>query len=468
VAALVDNAQMRGRLLAGSAAAVVVAIGLGFWFTRPIADRGPVAGSPTPQLTSSPVGASPSATAPSATPSPTAPSASQAQSVYIWRDGLPPLLATAPGANPQLSIEERVRERLEAINNSVSGLTGTVLRAEPKQFYVRAVKVQGDTATIDYSARFPPAGSLWDVALAQQIVFTATEEPTILRVLVTENGKPMNTGHLLWDKALTREEVDGYSAKVEQSLADPGTGNVPAAELRLSTSYSVDTFSPGLARFIVQVDRSTGSLPPGFRPKFDIQLHGPSTSDQSGLRGKASLALTMPGAPAKVGLENVDRSPLRSINTIPWNDGSMFQLKIDAQYPWRALVLNNPTRLVVDIGGMLESVSDRVAVYSPASMVHFELVAGRTPPPPLGRQFTVSGLARTFEANVVWRVKEGTRTVAEGHATASEGTSAVWGTFSTQVTLPASVRGQVTLEVFEASARDATPVGLVAVPLVID
>jgi immunoglobulin-like protein involved in spore germination len=101
-------------------------------------------------------------------------------------------------------------------------------------------------------------------------------------------------------------------------------------------------------------------------------------------------------------------------------------------------------------------------------MVHFELVAGRTPPPPLGRQFTVSGLARTFEANVAWRVKEGTRTVAEGHATASEGTSAVWGTFSTQVTLPASVRGQVTLELFEASARDGTPVDLVAVPLVID
>ena len=374
----------------------------------------------------------------------------------------------APGGNPQLPIEERLKERLEAINGSVSGLSGTVLRADPRQFFVKAVKVQGDTATIDYSAKFPPAGGLGDLALAQQIVFTATEEPTILRVLITENGSPMNTGHLLLDRPLTREGVAGYAAKAEQSLADPGTGNVPAPELRLSTSYSVDTFSPGLARFIVQVDRSSGALPPGFRPKFDIQLHGPSTIDQSGLRGKALLTVTMPGAPAKVGLENVDRSPLRSINTIPWNDGSVFQLKIDAQYPWRALVLSDPTRLVVDIGGMLQSVSDRIAVYSPASMVRFELVAGSTPPPPLGRQITVSGLARTFEANVVWRVKQGTRTVAEGHATASEGTSEVWGSFSTQVTLPASVRGQVTLEAFEASARDGTPVGLVEVPLVIN
>ena len=297
MAALLDNAQMRGHLVTGAAAAVVVAIGLGFWFSRPIADRGPVAGSPTPHLTSSPVAASPTATAsgaaPSAAPSATATTASNTQSVYIWRDGLPPLLTTVPGGNPQAPLEERIKARVEALNNSVSGLTGTVLRADPRQFYVKAVKVQGDTATIDYSARFPPAGALGDIALAQQIVFTATEEPTILRVLVTENGKPMNTGHLLWDKALTREDVDGYSAKVEQSLADPGTGNVPAAELRLSTSYSVDTFSPGLARFIVQVDRSSGALPPGFRPKFDVQLYGPSTSDQSGtlLDGAVELVL---------------------------------------------------------------------------------------------------------------------------------------------------------------------------------
>jgi hypothetical protein len=463
---------MRGPLVIGGAVAAVLAIGIAFWLTRPIADRGPVGGSSAPPLTTAPVVASPTATAsgaaPSATPSATATTAPDTQTVYIWRDGLPPLLTTVPGGNFQAPVEERIKVRVEALNSGVSGLSGTVLRADPRQFYVKAVKVEGDTATIDYSAPFPPAGALWDGALAQQIVFTATEEPTILRVLVTENGKPMNTGHLLWDKALTREDVDGYSAKAEQSLADPGTGSVPAADLRLSTSYSVDTLSPGLARFIVQVDRTSAALPQGFRPKFDIQMHGPSTGDQSGYRGKALLTVAMPGAPARDGFENVDRSPLRSINTIPWNDGSMFQLKIDAQYPWRALVLSNPTRLVIDIGGMVQSVSDRIAVYSPASMVHFELVAGRTPPPPLGRQFTVLGLARTFEANVVWRVTEGMRTIAEGHATASEGTSAVWGMYSTQVALPASTGGQVTLEVYEASPRDGTPVGLVAVPLVID
>ena len=170
----------------------------------------------------------------------------------------------------------------------------------------------------------------------------------------------MNTGPCVAQAARMRDFY-GSSGKGEQNWRI-WVPECPAAELRLSTSYSVDTFSPGLARFIVQADRSSGALPPGFRPKFDIQLHGPSTSDQSGLRGKALLTVTMPGAPAKVGLENLDRSPLRSINTIPWNDGSMFQLKIDAQYPWRALVLSNPTRLVVDMRHAALG-QHRIAVY---------------------------------------------------------------------------------------------------------
>jgi hypothetical protein len=70
-----------------------------------------------------------------------------------------------------------------------------------------------------------------------------------------------------------------------------------------------------------RADRTSAALPQAFRPKFGIQMHGPSTGDQSGLRGKALLTVTMPGVPARVGLESVDRSPLRSINTIPWNDG---------------------------------------------------------------------------------------------------------------------------------------------------
>src|SRR5688500_17694438 len=117
---------MRGHLVTGAAAAVVVAIGIGFWLTRPIVDRGPVGDSSASPLTSASVAASPTTTAssaaPSATPSTTATSASNTQTVYIWRDGLPPLLTTVPGGNPQAPLEERIKARVEALNNSVSGL----------------------------------------------------------------------------------------------------------------------------------------------------------------------------------------------------------------------------------------------------------------------------------------------------------------------------------------------------------
>ena len=443
--------------LAAVAAALLLAVAFGSWFTRPN-ETVPVAASPSATASTSAASASAS---PSAQP--------QQQSVYVWRDELPPTVKLANGGDPRAPIEERIKARIEALNNAVSGLSGTTLLADPKQFYVRSVKIQGETATIDYSARFPPSGSAGDIALTQQIVYTATEEPTITRILVTENGQPMSTGHLLWDRPLTREDVSGYKSEIADGITDPGTGDVPPDQLRLSTTYSVDTFSPGLARFVIQIDRSSGALPQGFLPKFDAVLYGASTIDQSGLRGKASLWVTVGGGDPKVGLEIVDKSPLRSVNTIRYPDtrtATTYQLKLDARYPWRIFALANPTRLVVDVGGTPQSVSDRIAVYSPARMETVGgAIIGRTPPP-IPSQFTLSGAARTFEANVVWRVKDSRqRIVAEGHTTATLGTSPVWGTFQTQISLPASVNGYVTLEVYEASPKDGSELGLVAIPL---
>ena len=458
---IADRPARRGFSLwqfAGVAAALVLALAFGSWFTRPTVTV-PVAASPS---------TSASTTAASPIPSASASAQPQQQSVYVWRDELPPTVKLANGGDPRASIEARIAARLEALNNAVSGLPGTILLADPKQFYVRSVKIHGDTATIDYSAHFPPSGSAGDIALTQQIVYTATEEPTITRILVTENGKPMTTGHLLWNRPLTREDVSGYKSEIADGITDPGTGDVPPDQLRLSTTYSVDTFSPGLARFVIQIDRSSGTLPQGFLPKFDAVLYGASTIDQSGLRGKASLWVTVGGGDPKVGLEIVDKSPLRSVNSIRNGAGTIYQLKLDARYPWRIFALANPTRLVVDVGGTPQSVSDRIAVYSPARMEPVGgAIVGRTPPP-TGSQFTLSGAARTFEASVVWRVKDSSqKIVANGHTTASLGTGAVWGTFSTQVTLPGSVTGNVTIEVFEASAKDGSELGRVVIPLTV-
>ena len=456
---------------AGVAAALVLALAFGSWFTRPT-ETGPVAASSSPTSASTSVGpfASPSA-------SPTALAAQQ--TVFVPRDGLPPMLKLANGGNPVATIEERIKMRIEALNNAVSGLSGTALLADPKQFFVRSVTVQNGTATIDYSSRWPAMGSGGDSALAKQIVYTATEEAAVLRVLVTDNGKPMDTGHIFWDKPLAREDVAGYAVAVQGALSDPGAGDVPASDLRLSTSYSVDTFAPGLARFVIQVDRANGALPRGYIPKFSAQLYGASVDDQSGLRGKAVLVVTVDGVDTKVGVETVDRSPLRSVNTVgPTSPAgptapTTYQLKLDAGYPWRVFTLSNPTRLVIDVGGPTASVSDRIAVYSPTPMappsgITVGAPSSASPSTSLGRQFTLSGAARVFEANVVWRVKDSTRrVVAEGHTTASLGTSPVWGTFSTQITVPASVTGNITLEVYEASPKDGSEQGLVAIPLTV-
>ena len=463
---IADRPARRGLPLwqvASVAAALMLALAFGSWFTRPT-EPGTVATSPTPTGTVS-----------SASPSPS-PTSAAPQTVFTWRDQLPPAVTSVRGGDPSAPVEERIKARVEALNNAVSGLQSTILLADPKQFFVRSVKVDGDIVTIDYSAPFPvlgrgpPYGTAGDVALMQQIVYTATEEPIVRRVLVTENGRPVSTGHILWDKPLAREDVSGYTEQASQAgsgqsfIADPGTADVPADQLRLTTTFSVDTFAPGLARFVIQYERTSGALPQGFTPRFeavrprlDAVLRGYAATDRP---GKATLWVTVDGADPKVGVETVDRSPLRSVETIRDGAATTYRLKIDAAYPWRVFTLSNPTRLVVDIGGAPQAVSDRIAVYAPT--------AGSTIDSRISRTFTLSGAARVFEANVVWRVKDSTqKIVANGHTTASLGTSPVWGTFSTQITLPSAVTGNVTIEVYEASAKDGSELGLVSIPAAI-
>ena len=103
------------------------------------------------------------------------------------------------------------------------------------------------------------------------------------------------------------------------------------------------------------------------------------------------------------------------------------------------------------------ALSDRIAVNSPSPATTID-----------SRTFTLSGAARTFEANVVWRLKDSTqKVVANGHTAASLGTSALWGTFSTPVTLPTGVSGNMTLEVYEVSPKDGSEQGVVAIPLLV-
>jgi hypothetical protein len=355
--------------------------------------------------------------------------------------------------------ESRTAARLEALATAKAPAgAANVLASSRTQPKLKEVRIEGDLARVDYTV---PNGD-WGVAgaaatqgLIQQLVYTATEEATVRRVLITENGgKPTIIDGVEIDGPRTREDVDGYDAAIETAITADATGDVPSAQLSYRTSFSADSFAPGLARFVIQIDRTSGSFPPSYMPRVDVKLHRTATGDQSGLAGEASLWVTVEGRDPKVGLETVDRSPLRSVNTVHVENTTIYQLRLDAPYPWRVFTLSDPTRIVVDIGGAPQAVSERIAVYAP--------VAGSG----VARTFTVSGAARTFEANVVWRVRDSAqRIVANGFTTASLGTSAVWGAFQTQIVIPNGVSGSVTLEVFEASPRDGSDQGLVAIPL---
>lgn len=112
---------------------------------------------------------------------------------YFARDQGLPVAVFLEGAGTGASSEDRIRSRLVALENGPA-------RFAPDAFNVvatmrarlRSVTIAGDLVTIDYHV---PDGD-WGVngsaslrALMQQLVFTASEEPGIVRVQITQNGE---------------------------------------------------------------------------------------------------------------------------------------------------------------------------------------------------------------------------------------------------------------------------------------
>lgn len=112
---------------------------------------------------------------------------------YFARDLDLPVAVFLEGAGIGASPEERIRSRLIALENGPA-------RFEPGAFNVvatmrarlRSVTIAGDLVTIDYLVPdddWGVNGSAALRALVQQLVFTASEEPGIVRVMVTQNGQ---------------------------------------------------------------------------------------------------------------------------------------------------------------------------------------------------------------------------------------------------------------------------------------
>jgi hypothetical protein len=446
------------------AASIVIAGALGSTLLeRPATDQ-PVGVQPS--TTVAPTNTQATTATPASTPTPK-PTAIDRQGIYFARDQLPPIAAHVDvlpvttgvrDINTLPTAVERIGARVHALIGAGQAPAGATNAMPPKTAVqsVSGVQVQDDLARVDLvvnAGNWQVSGAARSIAVVQQLVYTITEEPGISRVLITQNGgKPTTIDQFAWDEPLSREDVNGYSGLKNETVSEdqsrPCTPNCPSPiPARLSNNYSVDGIAPGVARFVAQVDS-------GDWDSFIVS--GRRADDtKSAWSSKYTIEVKVKGTEIKPGLEIVDRSPLRAIQSVTGNGSTTYELALDDERPWRVALLTNPDRIVVDIGGIASSISDTVVVYSPK--------AGD-----IGRQFTVSGLSRTYEATTQWRVVDSARReLAKGFTTASRGTSAVWGTYQISVQLPATVSGNVTLEVYWGSPRDGADTGLVQVPLTV-
>lgn len=169
------------------------------------------------------------------------------------------------------------------------------------------------------------------------------------------------------------------------------------------------------------------------------------------LRDLGVLRIFLPGVPS-VHTDATDArfdGPLaRSAYVVKSPDGPGTYLDLHLGEPAEAhvLVLSSPARVVVDLrpgGGPIGSAaatSRRVVVLEPT-------------PGPARYPLTVTGYARTFEANVVARLEQAGNEVHESFTTATAWVDA-WGHFS--LTIADGPHGAARLHVGEYSARDGT------------
>ena len=460
--------------LLGAAAVLVLAVAFGAWFTRP--SEAPIVAtspSPTPAITEPPQSAVPTKPQATATPG--------ADSLYVFyaRESLPPIGGYIAARLTDSSAIGRVAARLVALHQSSSapqGATNPLAIVAPMgsptpnasgggssstEFGV-VIRIDADTATVEFNI---PTG--WGVhgaaqsrALLQQLVYTITEEPGIHYARIVEKGKTNAViDGLVVNKALARDDVSGYTATAQTGTTEFDgntklsnvTGDVLSREIVDGTLVRYTFVGSDRAHNAAKVD-----LPPfaiTFKPNDGTLPH--NTNDGTAPAYMLSIAfhVNATGEFGAVGhVERVDRSPLRLVAS----SDAGYTLGLDDSRPWRAYE-PDPQHLVVEIGGDPRMTSDRIALTAPA-------YGGIVP-----TTFTVSGLARTFEANVVWRIEDTTgKVIASGHTTASIGTSALWGTFSTQITVPpVQLPGNIVLQVYEVSPKDGTEQGVVSVPLVV-
>lgn len=134
---------------------------------------------------------------------------------YLARDVGAPVAVFLEGAGVGPTPEARIASRLVALQNAPSPVASDAFNVvAAMKARLRSVTIDGDLATIDYRVD----GDDWGVdgsaairALVLQLVFTASEEPGIVRVLITQNGGRAVIGGegLIVDAPQTRDALLG-------------------------------------------------------------------------------------------------------------------------------------------------------------------------------------------------------------------------------------------------------------------
>jgi hypothetical protein len=182
---------------------------------------------------------------------------------------------------------------------------------------------------------------------------------------------------------------------------------------------------------------------------------GPTSTD---FRPEAGIVrITLPAAVSASAIADttIDGTAIRRAFVVRTRDGNLavdVHLAAGAVVAVRSTETRSPAQVIVDVkpdaAGIprvdAPAVAENVVVLSPG-------------PGPITYPITVTGYARTFEANVVARIRGSDGVGAEEVTTATDWLAA-WGEFA--VTITDGPTGEVTLFVGEDSAEDGTEIGV--------
>ena len=79
--------------------------------------------------------------------------------------------------------------------------------------------------------------------------------------------------------------------------------------------------------------------------------------------------------------------------------------------------------------------------------------------------FSVSGVASAFEAHIDWRVRDPSGRIVSSYGTTGTNCCEAGGVYETIASVPETVVGRATLEVFQTSGKDGSDTEVVSIPI---